>query len=60
MEEECRFQNAPYQTGHTAEYVKIAVPGGESLDNRMVPVRVEGFLEPDVLYGKIQGQDSPG
>ena len=53
MEEECVFQGKNWQTGHTAQYVRIAVPGTESLANRMVRIQVEGFLEPDVLYGKI-------
>ena len=53
MEETHELQGRLYQIGHTAEYVKIAVPGEDSLANRMVSVTVEGFLEPDVLYGTI-------
>lgn len=60
MEEECVFQGKNWQTGHTAQYVRIAVPGKESLANRMVRIQVEGFLEPDVLYGKIMETQARG
>ena len=60
MEEECVFQGKNWQTGHTAQYVRIAVPGTESLANRMVRIQVEGFLEPDVLYGKIMETQARG
>ncbi len=53
MEEEYMSQGRSWQTGHTAEYVRVAVPGMESLANRMVQVQVEGFLEPDILYGRM-------
>ena len=60
MEEEFCSGDARWQAGHTAEYVKIAVRGDASLANRMVRVHVDGFLEPDVLYGTLSGQETAG
>ena len=45
------LQGKIWQTGHTREYVKVAVPGEDSLTNRLVRVKVEKLLENDLLCG---------
>lgn len=51
MEEPYVLQGKIWQTGHTREYVKVAVPGEDSLTNRLVRVKVEKLLENDLLCG---------
>lgn len=53
IEEVCTFGGQEYQTGHTMEYVKIAVSGGELSANQMVHVKVEKMLDCGILCGKI-------
>ncbi len=57
MEESCEVRKKTYQTGHTGEYVKVAVAQEESLSNRLVRVKVEKALENDMLYGVLTEAD---
>ena len=42
FEEAQTLDGKPYFVGHTREYVKIAVPGTENLENRICRVAVNG------------------
>lgn len=57
MEEPYEKDGITYQIGHTKEYVRVAAAGKTSLSNRMVHVKVEKFLENDVLYGVLTNAD---
>lgn len=53
MEDACRVGEKICQTGHTKEYVKVAVEADETLANRIVRVKIEGLLEPEMLYARL-------
>lgn len=57
MEEPYRSGGKVYQTGYTGEYVKMAVPGDQTLTNRLVRVKAERFLENDILCGILTDAD---
>ena len=57
MEESYERDGVTYQIGHTREYVRIAVAQETSLANRMEHVKVEKFLENDVLCGILTKAD---
>lgn len=49
FEEEQRIEGKIYQTGHTAQYVKVAKETGEKLSNCMRTGRITGFLTDEIL-----------
>lgn len=52
MEEPYTVDGQVYQVGHTREYVRVAVPGKESLTNRIVGVSVDGMLDGETVRGR--------
>lgn len=52
MEEPYTVDGQVYQVGHTKEYVRVAVPGEESLTNRIVGVSVDGMLDGETVRGR--------
>lgn len=52
MEEAYEADGREYQVGHTKEYVRVAVAGGERLTNRIVKVRVDGMLDAETMCGE--------
>ena len=57
MEEPYVCRGEVWQTGHTETYVKVAVPGEMPLMNRLLQVKVDGFLENDILRGILTEAD---
>lgn len=57
MEEAYEKDGITYQIGHTKEYVKIAAAWESSPANRIEHVKVEKFLENDVMYGVLTNAD---
>lgn len=53
MEESFEAHGRIWQVGHTREYVRVAVPGSESLTNRLVCVTVDGVLDQETLKGRL-------
>ena len=50
MEEKVIFSGKEYFMGHTKEYVKIAVPYKENLENKLVTGTVKGILKEHILW----------
>lgn len=57
MEEAYEKDGVTYQIGHTREYVRVAAAQKASLTNRIEHVKVEKFLENDVLCGVLTNAD---
>ena len=57
MEEPYVCRGEVWQTGHTETYVKVAVPGEMPLMDRLLQVKVDGFLENDILRGILTEAD---
>ena len=57
MEEPYVCRGEVWQTGHTETYVKVAVPGEMPLMNHLLQVKVDGFLENDILRGILTEAD---
>lgn len=53
MEEPVVLDGKTWQTGHTREYVKVAVQESRPLTNRIVHVEVERLLGGDILGGNL-------
>lgn len=53
MEEDYEADGRTWQVGHTREYVRVAVPGAESLTNQLVQVAVDGVLDGETLRGTL-------
>ncbi len=53
FEEAQTLDGKPYFVGHTREYVKIAVPGTENLENRICRVAVNGERTAGMLTGSL-------
>ncbi len=51
LEEKKEIGGVEYWIGHTAEYVKIALPSGQYGRNSLVRVCVKEFLQEDILLG---------
>ena len=55
FEEEKEENGKPWLIGHTADYVKVAVPAdtevAKTLPNRLCQVEITGFLKDDILCG---------
>ncbi len=49
MEEKVTFGGKDYFLGHTKEYVKIAVPYTENMENKLVIGKVKGMLKEHIL-----------
>ena len=49
FEEQKEIDGKLYMTGHTKEYVQVALETTEDLSNRMVKGAVSGFLTDDIL-----------
>ena len=52
FEEAKEIDGRTYWLGHTKEYVLVAVPAGENLENRLLTVTPESLLKDDVLLAK--------
>lgn len=55
MEELAVIDGKSYMTGHTKEYVKVALETQENLSNRMITGRAEGFMGESMLIMNRQG-----
>ncbi|MDD7147716.1 MAG: tRNA (N(6)-L-threonylcarbamoyladenosine(37)-C(2))-methylthiotransferase MtaB [Lachnospiraceae bacterium] len=55
MEEPAVIDGKSYMTGHTKEYVKVALETQENLSNRMITGRAEGFMGESMLIMNRQG-----
>lgn len=55
MEEPAVIDGKSYMTGHTKEYVKVALETQENLANRMITGRAEGFMGESMLIMNRQG-----
>lgn len=53
IEEEVIIKGQKYLIGHNERYLKIAVLSKENLINRIIGVRVDGYLTDEVLLGEI-------
>ena len=55
LEEKKQIGDREYWLGHTADYVKVAVPeNGEGLEsNRFLSVHVKDFLQDEILLAQI-------
>ena len=53
FEEAQTLDGKPYFVGHTREYVKIAVPSTENLENRICRVAVNGERAAGMLTGSL-------
>ncbi len=49
MEEKVTFSGKEYFLGHTKEYVKMAVPYTENMENKLVTGKVKGMLKEHIL-----------
>lgn len=49
FEEEKEWDGAAYQTGHTKQYVKVAVRTKKELSNQIIKGRITGFLTDEIL-----------
>ena len=52
FEESREMAGAPCQVGYTRDYVRVALPGSESMQGRLERVRVRGFLSDEVLLAE--------
>ena len=57
LEEEKEIEGKKYWLGHTGEYVKIALPGGEYKKNMLLTVKISGFLADDILLGESAAEE---
>lgn len=55
MEEPAVIDGKSYMTGHTKEYVKVALEAQENLSNRIITGRAEGFMGESMLIMNRQG-----
>ena len=55
MEEPAVIDGKSYMTGHTKEYVKVALETQENLSNRIITGRAEGFMGESMLIMNRQG-----
>ena len=57
LEEEKEIAGKKYWLGHTGEYVKIALLGGEYKKNMLLTVKISGFLADDILLGESAAEE---
>lgn len=57
LEEKVEIDGTKYMQGHTERYVKVVVKFDENLQilrqNHIVVVKIQGFLDENLLYGKV-------
>lgn len=53
FEEQQVIDGQAYWTGHTMEYLKVAVRSQENLENRRIPVKISGFAGEGSLTGML-------
>lgn len=53
FEEQQMIDGQAFWTGHTMEYLKVAVRSQENLENRRVPVKISGFAGEEALTGML-------
>lgn len=57
LEEMVEINGIKYLQGHTERYVKVVVKFDEKIEilrqNKIVPVKIQGFLDENLLYGKV-------
>ncbi len=49
IEESKEIAGRVYWTGHTKEYIKVAVKSEKSLEGRLISGQIKGFLTPEIL-----------
>lgn len=54
FEEKKLLNGKSYMLGHTKQYVKVAVETEENLSNQVLEVQTFGFIEDDILGGKVE------
>ena len=45
MEEEVEKEGKCYQTGHTKEYIKVALKGDENMQNQLVKIKIDNHSQ---------------
>lgn len=53
FEEQQVIDGIAYWTGHTREYLKVAVRSQDPLENRQIPVQISGFAGQEALTGVL-------
>lgn len=57
LEEMVEINGIKYLQGHTERYVKVVVKFDEKIEilrqNKIIPVKIQGFLDENLLYGKV-------
>lgn len=54
VEEATEIDGEAYMTGHTKEYVRVALKGKEELANKLVQVRVTGRIKNEILLAEME------
>ena len=54
FEEEVTVDGKKLLTGHTPEYVKVAVKVSDAAPNEVANVRIDGFLSDELMSGSVQ------
>ena len=58
FEEEITVNGKKYLTGHTPEYVKIAVKTSDATANEIFDVSIDEFLSDELMLGKVKGKNA--
>ena len=45
MEEELEKEGKRYQTGHTKEYIKVALESDENMQNQLVKIKIDNHSQ---------------
>ena len=54
MEEQILVEGIPHWVGHTREYVRVAVPSGENLQNKLVQVMTKSRHKDQMLLAELR------
>ena len=54
MEEQILIEGIPHWVGHTREYVRVAVPSGENLQNKLVQVMTKSRHKDQMLLAELR------
>jgi threonylcarbamoyladenosine tRNA methylthiotransferase MtaB len=58
FEEEITVNGKKYLTGHTPEYVKVAVKASDAAANEIFDVSIDEFLSDELMLGKVKGKNA--
>ena len=54
MEEQILVEGIPHWVGHTREYVRVVVPSGENLQNKLVQVMTKSRHKDQMLLAELR------